>query len=64
MAKSEESACNAGYPGLMSGLGPWRRKWQPTSVFLPGEFMDRGAWQVIVPGGGKKLGMTEQEKHK
>ena len=23
---------------------PWRRKWQSTSVFLPGEFMDRGAW--------------------
>jgi len=22
---------------------PWRRKWQPTPVFLPGEFMDRGA---------------------
>ena len=23
---------------------PWRRKWQPTPVFLPGESMDRGAW--------------------
>ena len=22
----------------------WRRKWQPTSVFLPGESRDRGAW--------------------
>ena len=26
----------------------WRRKWQPIPVFLPGEFMDRGAWQVVV----------------
>ena len=22
----------------------WRRKWQPTPVFLPGEFQGRGAW--------------------
>ena len=26
-----------------TGKIPWRRKWQPTSVFLPGESMDRGA---------------------
>ena len=34
------SACNAGDPGLIPGLGrsPWRRKWQPSLVFLPGEF--------------------------
>ena len=30
------------------GKIPWRRKWQPTPVFLPGESMDRGAWRVIV----------------
>ena len=28
----------------------WRRKWQPIPVFLPGEPMDRGAWQVTVHG--------------
>ena len=28
----------------------WRRKWQPTSVFLPRESMDRGAWQATVCG--------------
>ena len=28
---------------------PWRRKWQPTPVFMPGEsLLDRGAWQVTV----------------
>ena len=27
---------------------PWRRKWQPPSVFLPGNPMDRGVWWVIV----------------
>ena len=25
---------------------PWRKKWQPTPVFLSGELMDRGAWQA------------------
>ena len=37
---SKESACNAGDLGLISGSEkiPWRREWQPTPVFLPGEF--------------------------
>ena len=26
----------------------WRRAWQPTPVFLPGESMDRGAWRAII----------------
>ena len=30
------------------GKIPWRRKWQLTLVFLPGEFMDRGAWKAPV----------------
>ena len=36
----KESACQAGDLGLIheSGRFPWRRKWQPTPVFLPGEF--------------------------
>ena len=40
----EESVCNAGELGLILGselwVGrlPWREKWQPTPVFLPGEF--------------------------
>ena len=31
----KESACNAGDPGSIPRL---RRKWQPISLFLPGEF--------------------------
>ena len=27
---------------------PWRGTWQPTPVFLPGNPLDREAWQVIV----------------
>jgi len=32
-------SANAGGLGLTPGLGrfPWRRGWQPTPVFLPGE---------------------------
>ena len=38
----KQSACNARGPGKVSsipGLGrsPWKRKWQPTLVFLPGK---------------------------
>ena len=35
----KESACNAGDLGFNSWVGkiPWRRKWQPTPVFLPGK---------------------------
>ena len=37
---------------------PWRRAWQPTPLFLPGESHDRGAWwlQSMIC---KELDMTE-----
>ena len=28
----------------------WRRTWQPTPVFLPGDPTDRGAWRATVLG--------------
>ena len=43
-----------GFPGgliWVQSLGweePRRREWQPTPVFLLGEFMDRGAWLATV----------------
>ena len=35
----KEFTCNGGDLGSTPGLGrfPWRRAWQPTPVFLPGE---------------------------
>ena len=38
-SEGKASSCNVGDPGSIPGLGriPWRRKWQPTPVFLPGE---------------------------
>ena len=28
----------------------WRRKWQPTPVFLPGDSQGRGAWWATIYG--------------
>ena len=44
---------------LSVGKIPWR-KWQPTSVFLLGEFYDRGASQAIVHGVAKSTTWLSQ----
>ena len=49
----KESTCNAGGTGVMGSSPwfrkiPWRRKWQPTPVFLPGEFHGQWVWRAIV----------------
>ena len=31
-------------------ISKWRRKWQPTPVFLPGESHGQGTWQATVHG--------------
>ena len=35
-------------------LHKWRREWLPSAVFLPGYFMDRGAWWAAVYGVGQR----------
>ena len=54
-----------GRPGFNPWVGkiPWRREWQPTLLFLPGEFHDRGAWWATVHGGPKESDVTEQLTH-
>ena len=49
---SKESACNAGDLRFDPWVGkiPWRRKWQPTPVFLPGESHGQRTWRAIVHG--------------
>ena len=39
---------------------PWRRKWQPSSVFLPGESQGRRKLADYSPWGRKELDTTEQ----
>ena len=56
------SACNVGDPGSISGLGRflWRRKWQPTPVFLPGESHGRRSLVGYSPWGRKESDTTER----
>ena len=42
------------------GKSPWRRKWQPTPVFLPGEFHGQRSLAGYSPQGHKVLDVTEQ----
>ena len=37
---------------------PWRRKWLPTPVFLPGEFHEQRRLVGYSPWGPRELGMT------
>ena len=39
---------------------PWRRKWQPTPVFLPEEFHDQRSLVIYSPRDCKELGTTKQ----
>ena len=39
---------------------PWRRRWQPTPLFLPGKFHGQRSLEGYSPRGRKELDMTEQ----
>ena len=41
----------------------WRRKWQPTPVFLPGESHEQRSLVGYSPWGHKELDMTESLRH-
>ena len=57
----KESACSVGDLGLIpDGKIPWRWKWQPTPVFLPGK---SDGWRSLAgysPWGYKESDTTEQ----
>ena len=48
----KESVCQFRRHGFDPCVGkiPWRRAWQPTPVFLPGEFHGQGSWRTTVHG--------------
>jgi len=44
---------------LWVGKIPWRRKWQPTLAFLPGEFHEQRSLAGYSPWGPKESDMSE-----
>ena len=56
------SACNEGDVGLIPGLerSPWRRKWQSTPVFFPGESHGQRSLVGCNPRGRKESDTTER----
>ena len=48
--------------GPWVGKSPWRRKWQPTPVFLPGESNGQRSLADYSPWGHKESGMTEHTR--
>ena len=58
---SEEFACSAEDPGLTPGWeDPWRRAWQPTPVFSPGESHEQRSLMGYSLWGHRESDMTEQ----
>ena len=56
----KESACNAGDPGSIPGQeDPLEGAWQPTLVFLPGEFHGQRSLVGYGPCGCKESDTTE-----
>ena len=57
---SKESARSAGDRGSIPWVGmiPWRRKWQPSSVFLPGESHGQRSLGGLQSMGSQELHMT------
>ena len=55
----KESACDVGFDPRVGKI-PWRRKWQPSPVFLPGESHGQRSPVGYGPWGRKESDMTEQ----
>ena len=56
------SACNVGDPGFNPWVGkiPWRGKWQPTPVLLPGKFHGQRSLVGYNPWGRRESDTTER----
>ena len=59
------SACQCRRHGFDPWVGkiPWRRAWQPTLVFLPGEFHGQRSLVGYSPWGCKELDTTKATEH-
>ena len=62
VAQMVKNPVQCGRPGFDPWVGkiPWRRKWQPTPVFLPGEYHGQRSLAGYIPWGLKESHMTER----
>ena len=58
--KESVCQCRRGDFDPWVGKIPWRRKWQPISVFLPGKTHGQRSLVGYSPWGSQELGMTQQ----
>ena len=60
--RQESNCLQCRRPGFDPWVGkiPWRRKWQLTPVFLPGEFCGQRSLAGYSPQGRRELNTTEQ----
>ena len=65
VAQTERVSLQCRRPGIDPWVGkiPWRREWQPTLVFLPGEFHGQRSLMGYSPWSHKELNTTEQLTH-
>ena len=61
-SEGKDSACQCMRPEFSPWVGkiPWRRKWIPTPVLLPGEFHGQRSMVDYSPWGYKESDMTER----
>ena len=61
-SEGKASACNVGDVGSIPRVGkiPWRRKWQPTPLLLPGKFHGQRSLGGYSPWDCKESHTTEQ----
>ena len=60
VSDSKESACDVEVRvDPCVGKIPWKRKWQPSPVFLPGEFHGKRNLVGYSPWGHRESDMTE-----
>ena len=61
----KESTCQGRKRGFNSWVGklPWRRKWQPTRVFLPGKSHGQRSLVGYSPWGRKRVGHDRVHTH-
>ena len=59
-SNGKESACSVGALGLIPGKIPWRRAWNLTLAFCPGEFHGQRSLVGYSPRSLKETDMAEQ----